>query len=101
MRAQSINLSVICSIPPPPPASPQDASNRREGKSARQSITQKQNPAGAGSCRSARRTAGNRGGSGPIQARLLVVSRAFFAKVQRSLAGLRSYPQEAWFTPAC
>ena len=41
MRAQSINLSVICSIPPPPPASPQDEFNRREGKSARQSITHK------------------------------------------------------------
>jgi hypothetical protein len=33
MKAQSINLSVICSIPPPPPASPQMQSNQASGRS--------------------------------------------------------------------
>jgi hypothetical protein len=43
------------------------------GQVARRSITHKnKTPQIAGSCRSAHRTAGDRGGSGPIQARLLV-----------------------------
>src|SRR3954451_16759875 len=43
---------------------------------------------------------GGSGGTDAIRARLLIVSRAFFAEVQRSLTGLKSYPQVAWFPPA-
>ena len=49
---------------------------------------QKQDPANCGVLPFSDRTAGI-GGSGPIHARLLIVGRASFGEVQRSLAGLR------------
>ena len=60
-----------------------------EGQVGRPSITHKnKTPQIAGSCRSAHWTAGDRG-IRPIQARLLIVSRASSKDVQKSLAGLR------------
>ena len=86
MKAQSINLSVICSIPLAPLAG---ASNRRGGASRAAHYPQKQNPADCGVLPFSAPDGGGSGGSGPFQARLLVVSRASFGEVQRSLAGLK------------
>ena len=87
MKAQSINLSVICSIPLAPLAG---ASNRRGGASRAAHYPQKQNPAelrGLAVQRTGRRGIG--GDWGRSMRAFWLVSRASFGEVQRSLAGLR------------
>ena len=93
MKAQSINRSGICSIRPPPPASRQAHPTGRGASRAAEHYPQNKTPQIAGSCQ-AHRTAGI-GGIGAIRARLVNVSRASSKKVQKSLAGFKSYPQVA------
>jgi hypothetical protein len=87
MKAQSINLSGICSIRPPHPASRQAHPTGRGASRAAEHYPQNKTPQIAGSCQ-AHRTAGI-GGIGAIRARLVNVSRASSKEVQKSLAGLR------------
>jgi hypothetical protein len=99
MRAQSINLSVICSsllrlllhrrmLPTGERAS-------RRGKA----LPTKTKPRWCGVLPFSAPDGGGSGGSEPIHARLLTVSRASFAEVQRSLAGLWGNPQVACGSP--